>query len=88
MKKKLFNVRTLLILLAIIALFVVSGWLGLKVPAPVVSIKSETLFHIGGFTITNSLFTTWIVMILLVVVSLLATRRMPSNSGTSGSRRR
>jgi len=78
-KKKLFNVRTLLILLAIVALFVVSGWLGLKVPAPVVSIKSEPLFHIGGFTITNSLFTTWIVMIILVVVSLLATRRMPKD---------
>jgi F-type H+-transporting ATPase subunit a len=78
-KKKLFNVRTLLILLAIIALFVVSGWLGLKVPAPVVSIKAEPLFHIGGFAITNSLFTTWVVMILLVVLSLLATRRVPKD---------
>ncbi len=79
MKKKLFNVRTLLILLAIIALFVVSGWLGLEVPAPVVSIKAEPLFHIGDFTITNSLFTTWIVMVLLIVLSLLATRRMPKD---------
>ena len=79
MKKKLFNVRTLLILLAIIALFVLSGMLGLKVPAPVVSIKAEPLFHIGDFTITNSLFTTWIVMILLIVLSLLATRRMPKD---------
>jgi F-type H+-transporting ATPase subunit a len=78
-KKKLFNVRTLLILLAIIALFVVSGWLGLEVPAPVVSIKAEPLFHIGDFTITNSLFTTWIVMVLLIVLSLLATRRMPKD---------
>jgi F-type H+-transporting ATPase subunit a len=78
-KKKLFSIRTLLILLAIIALFVVSGWLGLKVPAPVVSIKAEPLFHIGGLTITNSLFTTWIVMILLIVLCLLATRRMPKD---------
>jgi F-type H+-transporting ATPase subunit a len=78
-KKKLFNVRTLLILLAIIALFVVSGWLGLKVPAPVVSIRAEPIFNIGGFAITNSLFTTWIVMILLIVLSFLATRRMPKD---------
>jgi F-type H+-transporting ATPase subunit a len=78
-KKRLFNVRTLLILLAIIALFVVSGRLGLKVPAPVVSIKAEPLFHLGGFTITNSLFTTWVAMILLIVLCLLATRRLPKD---------
>jgi F-type H+-transporting ATPase subunit a len=75
--KKLFTVRTLLILLAVIALFVVSGLLGLQVVLPKVSLAAEPIFYIGSFGVTNSLLTSWLVMIVLVVASLLATRRMP-----------
>lgn len=79
MLKKLFTVRNLVILLLIAALFVISGLLGLKVPSPVVSLAAEPVFHIGSFTITNSLLTGWIIMILLILLALLATRRMPKN---------
>ncbi len=36
----------------------------------------DVLFHIGPFVVTNSMLTAWVVMIFLVGVSLLATRRM------------
>lgn len=79
MLKKLFTVRNLVILLLIAALFAISELLGLKVPSPVVSLAAEPVFHIGSFTITNSLLTGWIIMILLILLALLATRRMPKN---------
>ena len=66
-----------------VALFVVSGLLGLKVPAPAVSIAAEPLFHIGPLVVTNSLFTTWVVMILLIVIAYFATRRIPKDLGVS-----
>lgn len=79
MLKKLFTVRNLLILLAIVALFVLSSLLGLKVPSPVVSLAAEPVFHIGPLTITNAVLTAWIIMILLIILALLTTRRMPKN---------
>lgn len=85
MLKRLFTVRNIIILLAIVALFVVSGMLGLEVPAPVVSLAAEPVFHLGGFTITNGLLTTWLVMILLIILSLLATRRIPKDLSTASN---
>ena len=79
MLKKLFTVRNLVILLGVIALFVISGLLGLKVPAPEVFIAAEPIFYIGSFAVTNALLTTWIVMIILIVVALITTRHYPKN---------
>ena len=79
MLKKLFTVRNLVILLAVVALFVVSGLVGLKVPPPHVALAAEPLFHLGGFTITNALLTTWIVMIILILAAFFATRRYPKD---------
>ena len=85
MLKKLFTVRNLIILLAIVAMFAASAALGLKIPAPVVSLAAEPVFHIGSFAITNSLLTTWLVMILLVVLALLATRRIPKDTSAASN---
>lgn len=79
MLKRLFTTRNLIILLAIVALFVVSGLLGLKVPAPVVSLAAEPVLHLGPLTVTNSVLTTWLVMILLIVLAWLATRHIPQD---------
>lgn len=79
MLKKLFTVRNLVILLLIVALFVVSGLLGLKVPSPVVSLAAEPIFKLGPLTITNAIFTAWIVMILLILLAYFATRRIPKD---------
>lgn len=85
MLKKLFTVRNLVILLGVIALFVISGMLGLEVPAPEVFIAAEPIFYIGSFAVTNALFTTWIVMLILIIVSLIATRRYPKNLETAAN---
>jgi len=77
--KKLFTVRNLVILLLVVALFVVSGLLGLKVPPPEVSLAAEPVLHIGGFAVTNALLTAWIVMIILVVAALITTRHYPKD---------
>lgn len=41
-----------------------------------ISLAAEKLWSIGDFPITNSLITTWIVMVLLVLFSLRATSKM------------
>jgi len=81
--KKLLSVRNLVILLAVIALFVVSGLVGLKVPPPHVALAAEPLIHVGSFTITNALLTTWIVMILLIAIAFFATRSYPKDLTTA-----
>jgi F-type H+-transporting ATPase subunit a len=83
--KKLLTVRNLVILLGVVALFVVSGWLGLKVPPPHVALAAEPLFHIGGFAITNALLTGWIVMLILIAAALLTTRSYPKDLATASN---
>lgn len=41
-----------------------------------ISLAAEKLWTVQGFPITNGLLTTWVVMILLVILSFLATRRL------------
>jgi F-type H+-transporting ATPase subunit a len=41
-----------------------------------ISLKAEKIFEIGGFPITNSLLTTWIVMVFLTICSILLTRNL------------
>ncbi len=77
--KRLFRPRNLIILIAIILLFVVSWLLGLQVARPEVSIAAQPIFHIGSFAVTNSLFTAWVTMIILIVIAWAATRRVPKN---------
>jgi F-type H+-transporting ATPase subunit a len=74
--KRLWTRRNLGILLGMIAVFAISGWLGLQVVLPEVSIVAEPIFHIGSFAVTNSLLATWIAMLLLIVMALFATRRV------------
>lgn len=85
MLKKLFTVRNLVILLGVIALFVVSRLLGLQVAPPAVFIAAEPIFHIGSFAVTNALFTAWVVMIVLIILSLIATRHYPKNIETAAN---
>ena len=86
MLKKLLTVRNLVILLLAVGLFVVSDLLGLNVPSPVISLAAEPIFHLGPLTISNSLFTAWIVMILLILLAYFATRRIPKNLAQASNR--
>jgi F-type H+-transporting ATPase subunit a len=47
----------------------------LTIPQPEIELPASVIFHIGGFPVTNTLITTWITMIFLVVFSIAATRK-------------
>lgn len=44
-----------------------------------ISIGAENLFNIGGFWITNTMLTSWVVVIFLVIVSIVIGRGMRKN---------
>ena len=45
-----------------------------EMPSPEIALAAEHVFDIFGFPITNTLLATWITMLVLIVVSILATR--------------
>jgi F-type H+-transporting ATPase subunit a len=59
-----------------------SSFLGMKppaifqVPRPTVELPSEPVFHVGHFSVTNTLLASWLTIIVLVVLSLVLTRKM------------
>jgi F-type H+-transporting ATPase subunit a len=48
----------------------------LQVPKPHVELPAEPVAHIGHFSVTNTLLASWFTMIVLVVLSLILTRKM------------
>lgn len=69
------RLRTLAIVSAVLLLIGV-GFFFLRGPKPIIEIKAEPLWTIGSIEITNTLFTAWIVVIMLVVGAYLTTRKM------------
>lgn len=67
--------RTIAIVVGVLAL-ILFGFLSLRSPKPIIEMKAETLFEVGPVPITNTMVTSWIVVVFLVVFSYLATRRM------------
>jgi len=59
-----------------------SSFLGMKppaifqVPRPTVELPSEPVFHISHFSVTNTLIASWFTIIVLVVLSIVLTRKM------------
>ena len=49
-------------------------WMTVDRPSP--HLPAGEVFHIGSFAITNTLLAAWLSMIVLVVISFLATRKM------------
>jgi F-type H+-transporting ATPase subunit a len=68
------------ILLTVLLAFVIGVGLRLFVPVgkPEVSFSAETIFTLGGYTVTNSLIMTVFVTITLIAVAFFATRRLRS----------
>ena len=54
----------------------VLGTMFLRFELPGVSVSAETLWHVGGFNITNSYLTSLVVTLLIIVVAYLGTRNM------------
>ena len=46
-----------------------------------ISIKADTLFHLGPLPVTNTMLTAWAVMLVLVVVAVIVSYRMKSVPG-------
>jgi len=43
---------------------------------PEIILEAEKVFSIGGFPISNSIIASWLAMLILIVISILATRKM------------
>lgn len=54
----------------------VFGFMFLGTPAPTIIVAPETIFHIGALAVTNTMFTSWIVVFILCAVALYAGPRM------------
>ena len=66
----------------IIALLVVLSLLRIpKVVLPGIIIRAETVLHLFGFPITNTLLATWLTMLVLILASWLGTRKMKTIPG-------
>lgn len=68
--------RKIWLSIALVAVVGIALRFTLPVGKPLVSVKAEGLFSIGGYVVTNSLLLVWVVMVLLVVLSILATRKL------------
>ena len=47
-----------------------------QVPRPNVELPAEPVFHIGHFSVTNTLLASWLTIIVLVGLSIVLTRKM------------
>ncbi len=69
------NPKTLAIVIGALALVMV-GFLFVKSPKPLIEIKAETITDIGPFPLVNTYVTSLTVVIVLIVVAFLATRKI------------
>ena len=58
--------------LALVALAV--GMLVLTPPSPAIIVAPETVFHAGPLDVTNTMFTSWVVLALMAIVAIVAAR--------------
>lgn len=66
----------IVVVVAISVFGIMNGAFGSKtIPAPAVELPAEPIFHIGVFPVTNTLITSWITILILVLVALLITNR-------------
>lgn len=65
----------LLIVVALLAL-AANFFNPFEIPSPQISLAAEQVLDIFGFPITNTMLATWLTMLVLIVVSILATRDM------------
>ena len=69
-----------------IVLLIVGGFVFIKPPTPAIIVAPEHVFDIGPLAVTNTMFTSWVVVALLVVTAVLASRSMSLvPSGISGA---
>jgi F-type H+-transporting ATPase subunit a len=68
-------VKILLILLAVLAV-IVAGFFIFRLPQPIIEIAPEPILHIGQFDVMNTMFTAWLNIALIVLITYLGTRKL------------
>jgi F-type H+-transporting ATPase subunit a len=77
--------RGWLVAIVLLAL-IVGGFILIKPPTPAIILAPEHIFDIGSLEVTNTMFTSWVVVVLMIVVALYANRTMSLvPSGLSGA---
>ena len=69
------NKQTGVLLFLLIFIFIVVGMVFFKPPPPAIIIAPEVVFRTSFLNITNTMFTSWIVLILMIVGSFFIGRR-------------
>jgi len=64
------------VIIAVVVGLIILGFGFLRFELPVVSVSAEHLFDLGPLSVSNSLFTSVIVTIIIAVVAILGTRNM------------
>jgi F-type H+-transporting ATPase subunit a len=67
--------RTLAIIVGVLVVILI-GFVLFPLPQPIIEVKPEKLFSIGGFDVTNTIFTAWVMVILISLVTILGTRKL------------
>jgi F-type H+-transporting ATPase subunit a len=76
--------KNLLIAIVVIALIAV-GFLFIKGPSPAIIVAPEHIFDLGPIEVTNTMFTSWFIVLFMCLVAIFAGRRMSVvPSGFSG----
>ena len=78
--RKFFTPRNTIITVVVLAAMIGSAVL-LKVPLPAIVLPAEPIFHIGPFTVTNTIIATLIVDFILIVLALVTSRRLKDVPG-------
>ncbi len=73
--RKLLAPRNLALIIGVLVLMIGSA-IVLKVPLPAIVLPAEAIFTIGRFTVSNTIIATILTDIILVVLAILATRKM------------
>ena len=73
---RLLTPKVFIPVLIVVAVVVAFALVFPPVGLPAIEIPAEVVFHVFGLPITNTLLTSWLAMILLIVLSYLGTRKM------------
>ena len=70
----------------VVVVLIVGGFFLIKPPTPAIILAPEHVFDIGTLEVTNTMFTSWVVVALLIVTAVYASRSMTLvPSGLSGA---
>jgi F-type H+-transporting ATPase subunit a len=65
-----------LLIVTLVGVVIGVGFFFLRGPKPFIEIKAEPLWNVGPLEITNTLFTSWLVVIFLIGLAFFSTRKL------------